>query len=267
LCGDLLDLEGLGHTVRKVHPTIIVNAAAYTAVDRAEEEAKAAMAINGTAPGALATAAQAHGAWLVHFSTDYVFDGTGSVPWTEDALPRPLNQYGLSKFEGERLVAAHCERHLILRTSWLYATRGSNFATAILRQARRTESLQVVDDQIGAPTSAELLADLSAHVVRAAVAKPALAGLYHVAPLGHTTRHGYARALIDRAAAAGAGLKASSERVEAVSTAEVPSAARRPLNSRLDTGKLREAFGLYLPHWTQGVERWVAQMVVAEGRT
>jgi dTDP-4-dehydrorhamnose reductase len=233
-------------------------------VDRAEEEVATATAVNAAAPGALATAAQLQGAWLLHFSSDYVFDGSGAAPWTETDLPRPLNQYGRSKLEGERLVAAHCERHLILRTSWLYSARGSNFANAILREAGRTDSLQVVDDQVGAPTGAELLADISAHVLRAAAANPALAGLYHAAALGETTRHGYARFLVESAAAAGAALKSRPEHVHPTSTAGVLSAARRPLNSRLDTARLREVFGLHLPHWTEGVARMVLQTVVPE---
>jgi dTDP-4-dehydrorhamnose reductase len=264
LCGDFLDLEGLRATVQRVRPAIIVNAAAYTAVDRAEEERDAASVVNAAAPGALAVAARLQGAWLLHFSTDYVFDGSGAAPWTETDLPRPLNHYGRSKLEGERLVAAHCERHLILRTSWLYSARGSNFARAILRQAGRNDSLQVVDDQIGAPTGAELLADISAHVLRAAVANPALAGLYHAAAMGETTRHGYARFLVESAIAAGAGLKASPERVHPISTVGVLSAARRPLNSRLETARLREVFGLHLPHWKKGVARMVLQTVVPE---
>ena len=261
LCGDLVDLEGVAQTVRKVRPEVVVVAAAYTAVDRAEDEAAIAGTINAEAPSVLAAQAQALGAWLLHFSSDYVFDGSGTLPWREADAARPLSEYGRSKLEGERRVASQCERHLILRTSWLYSARGANFATAILRQARERDHMQVVDDQVGAPTSAELLADVSAHVLRDAMAKPGLAGLYHVAAGGETTRHGYARYLLERAAQAGVPLNTAPGRIEPVPTSKLPGAAERPLNSRLDTTKLRSAFGLRLPHWTQGVDRMVAQAI------
>ncbi len=196
LPGDLNDLDSLTGTIRAVAPDIIVNAAAYTAVDKAESEAEAARALNGTAPGVLAREAAALGAWLVHFSTDYVFDGTGSAPWTEDSPTGPLNVYGRTKLEGEQLIRASGCRHLIFRTSWVYAARGSNFARTMLRLAAERETLSVIDDQYGAPTGADLLADVTAHALRSTLDRPALSGTYHVVADGETTWHGYASHVI-----------------------------------------------------------------------
>lgn len=193
LCGDLTKLQGLADTVQTVRPDLIVNAAAYTAVDKAESEPELARAINALAPGVLAREAHKLGAWLLHYSTDYVFDGSGSQPWVEADTPAPLNVYGQTKLEGERLIAEHCRSHLIFRTSWVYATRGGNFAKTMLRLAQARERVTVIDDQWGAPTGAELIADVTAHAIRHVLQRPQDAGLYHLAASGEITWNGYAK--------------------------------------------------------------------------
>jgi dTDP-4-dehydrorhamnose reductase len=260
LCGELTDLDGLAATVRHVRPGLVVNAAAYTAVDRAETDAHLAHRVNALAPGALAAAAHEVGAWIVHYSTDYVFDGSGTRPWRETDPTGPLNVYGRTKLEGEKLVARHCARHLILRTSWVHGAHGQNFARTMLRLAGERERLSVVDDQFGAPTGADLLADVTAHAVVAARAAPGKAGLYHVAAAGETSWNGYARFVLAQARAAGRPLKAGPEAVEAVPSSAFQTAARRPHNSRLDTARLAGAFGLHLPHWQTGVARMLAEL-------
>lgn len=261
LCGDLADADGLARAVATVRPDVIVNAAAYTAVDRAEAEPELARAINSTAPGVLAQAARQVGALLVHYSTDYVFDGGGAQPWREDDSAAPLNVYGQTKLEGERQIAEHCSRHLILRTSWIYGARGGNFARTMLRLAAERPQLDVVEDQIGAPTGADLVADVTAHALRAVIARPQLAGLYHLAASGETSWHGYARFVLEHASRAGVPLKASPASVNAVSSGHYPVAARRPHNSRLDTSKLQTAFGLALPPWQPGVARMLDEVL------
>jgi dTDP-4-dehydrorhamnose reductase len=260
LCGDLTRLDQLAETVRTVKPDVVVNAAAYTAVDKAESEPELAMLINAAAPGVMAHAANVAGAWMVHYSTDYVFDGRGSKPWQEDDQPAPLNAYGISKLEGERLVAMNCERHLLLRTSWVYASRGGNFARTMLRLASERESLAVVDDQFGAPTGADLLADLTAHAVPVAMSAPAMAGLYHVAARGETSWNGYARFVIEQARMSGKALTATPETVERVASSAFKTLAVRPLNSRLDTARFTSTFGLTLPAWQDGVARMLSEI-------
>jgi dTDP-4-dehydrorhamnose reductase len=261
LVGSFLDPEGIARTVRAVQPQVIVNAAAYTAVDKAEAEPAVARQVNALTPGVLAREASACGALLVHYSTDYVFDGGGQRPWVESDTTGPLNTYGATKLEGERLIAQECARHLVLRTSWVYAARGGNFAKTMLRLAKQRERLSVIDDQHGAPTGADLLADVTAHMVRAALVRPDLLGLYHCAAEGETTWNGYARHVLARAAQAGVVLKASAGAVDPVPTTAFPTPARRPLNSRLDTGKLRQAFGLVLPEWKLGVDRMLSEVL------
>ncbi len=260
LCGDFHDLAGLAETIRRVQPDVIVNAAAHTAVDKAESEPELARTLNALAPGVLAVEAEKIGAWLLHYSTDYVFDGSGSRPWREDDATGPLSVYGRTKLEGEQAVAA-CSRHLIFRTSWVYASRGGNFARTMLRLAGERERLSVIDDQIGAPTSAELLADVTAHALRSALAKPALAGLYHCVAGGETSWYNYARFLLARAQTLGCLLKAGAEQINPIATASYPTAARRPLNSRLDCTRLQSAFGLHLPPWQAGVVRLLDEIV------
>jgi len=261
-CGDLAKPDGIRETVQKVRPQVIVNAAAYTAVDKAESDTAAAHAVNAEAPGVLAEAASAAGAWLLHYSTDYVFDGSGSKPWEEGDPTGPLSVYGRTKLEGEQRIAARCAQHLILRTSWVYAARGGNFAKTMLRLAAERDRLTVVSDQFGAPTGADLLADVTAHMLRSALAGPAaaFAGTYHVAAAGETSWHGYARFVLECAAKGGKALRASPDTVDPVATSAFPTPAVRPHNSRLNTSKLRGAFGLQLPAWQQGVARMLAEV-------
>ena len=251
--------EQLAETVLKVRPDVIVNAAAHTAVDKAESEPEFARKLNATSPGVVAEAAQQIGALMVHYSTDYVFDGSGSAPWKEDDATGPLSVYGQTKLEGEQLVAQHCARHLIFRTSWVYAARGGNFAKTMLRLAKERDKLTVIDDQFGAPTGAELLADVTAHAIRATLQDPTKAGLYHAIAGGETTWHGYARFVLGLAQQAGVELKAGPDAVEAVPTSAFPTPAKRPHNSRLDTTKLQTTFGLRLPPWQDGVARMLRE--------
>jgi dTDP-4-dehydrorhamnose reductase len=266
--GDLADLDGLRAAVRGLRPNVIVNAAAFTAVDRAESEPELARAINAEAPGVLAEVAQATGAWVVHYSTDYVFDGSGSAPWSEDDPTGPLCVYGSTKLEGEQRIAAACERHLILRTSWVYAARGGNFAKTMLRLAAERERLTVIDDQYGAPTGAELIADVTALVLRQLAAQglsaSAGAGIHHLAAASETTWNGYARFVLDTAGELRPDLPLKAEEVTPVPTSAFPLPARRPLNSRLDTRRLRGTFNLVLPPWQQGVRRMLTEILNPE---
>jgi len=259
LCGDFTDLVGLTETVRKVQPHVIVNAAAYTAVDKAEAEPDLAHTVNTLAPRVLANEANALGAWLIHYSTDYVFDGSGNAPWREKDTTGPLSVYGQTKLAGEQAIAT-CSRYLTFRTSWVYAAKGRNFAKTMLRLAAEQETLSVITDQIGAPTSAELLADVTAHALIAAIWKPSLAGLYHCAAAGETSWNGYAKFVLQQAIALGWALKAGPAEVTATSTANYPTPARRPLNSRLDTTKLQNSFRLVMPHWEMQVARMLQEI-------
>ncbi len=257
LCGDLSNLDGLAATIRTVAPAVIVNAAAYTAVDKAETDVASAHRINAEAPAVMAVEAKALGAWLLHYSTDYVFDGSGSRPWTEEDATGPLSVYGQTKLAGEQALRNHA-RHIILRTSWVYAARGGNFAKTMLRLGAERETFNVIADQWGAPTSAEVLADVSAHAVAMALRTPAVAGLYHCVAGGETTWHGYASYVLEQARALGWELKAQS--VHAIPTSSYPTPAERPLNSRLTTQRLRDTFGLALPPWQHGVLRMLQEI-------
>ncbi len=261
LCGDFNNPDGIAQTVRAVAPHVIVNAAAHTAVDKAESEPALARTINALVPGVLAQEALTCNAWLVHYSTDYVFDGSGSRPWREADTTAPLNVYGATKLEGEQLIQQSGCRHLIFRTSWVYGARGGNFAKTMLRLAQEREQLRVIDDQIGAPTGADLLADITAHALRAARLRPELSGLYHLTAAGETTWHGYARFVLDFAQRAGVVLKVAPEDIQPVPTSAFPTAARRPHNSRLDTAKSQNTFDLHLPHWEAGVERMLTEIL------
>jgi dTDP-4-dehydrorhamnose reductase len=263
---DLARPDALAAAVQAAHPDVVVNAAAYTAVDHAEREEALARSVNAAAPAALAHAAAQAGAWLVHYSTDYVFDGSGHTPRDEAAPTGPLSVYGRTKLEGEQAILSSGVRHLVFRTSWVYAARGGNFARTMLRLACERDHLRVIDDQVGAPTGAELIADVTAHAIRAACARPELGGLYHLAAAGQTSWHGYARHVVDWARAQGQAIKVAPDAIEAIPTAAYPTAARRPLNSRLDTTKLRTAFGLRLPPWEAGVERMLAEVLEPSAR-
>jgi dTDP-4-dehydrorhamnose reductase len=256
---DFSQPEQVAAIVRQLKPDVIVNAAAHTAVDKAESEPDFARVLNATTPGAIAREAAALGALLVHYSTDYVFDGSGHAPRDEAAPTAPLSVYGLTKLEGEQLIAASGCRHLIFRTSWVYAARGGNFAKTMLRLAGEREALSVINDQIGAPTGADLLADVTAHAIRATANHPDLAGLYHLVAGGETTWFDYARFVIEWARQRGQPIKVAPDAVTPVPTSAYPTAATRPLNSRLNTQKLQQSFGLTLPHWQMGVERMLTE--------
>ncbi len=260
-CGDLSQPERVAQTVRDWRPDVIVNAAAHTAVDKAESEVGLARTLNASAPAALAQAAAETGSWLVHYSTDYVFDGTGDRPWQEGDATGPLSVYGQTKLEGEQAIAASGCKHLIFRTSWVYAARGGNFAKTMLRLAGERERLTVIDDQHGAPTGADLIADVTAHAIRAVRQQPQLAGLYHLVAGGETSWHGYARHVIAQARQLHPELALKVQEIAPVPTSAFPTPAQRPLNSRLATQRLQNAFGLYLPHWAQGVNRLLAEIL------
>jgi dTDP-4-dehydrorhamnose reductase len=262
LSADFSRPESLADTVRTIAPQIIVNAAAHTAVDKAEGEPDLARALNAAAPTVLAREAASLGAWLMHYSTDYVFDGSGSTPWAEDSPTGPLSVYGATKLEGEVGIRASGCRHLIFRTSWVYAARGGNFAKTMLKLAKERDRLTVIDDQFGSPTGAELLADLTAHALRAVLVRPELAGTYHAVAQGETSWHGYARHVIEFARAVGQPIKVLPEAIHAVPTSAFPTPARRPGNSRMNTRKLRDAFGVTLPAWQAGVERMLTEVLL-----
>lgn len=261
LCGDFNNLAGIAETVRAVKPDVIVNAAAHTAVDKAESEAELVRTINALAPGVLAQEAVSIGACLVHYSTDYVFDGSGEQAWLESDATAPLSVYGATKLEGEqRIQQAGCQ-HLIFRTSWVYGARGGNFAKTMLKLAQERDALKVINDQIGAPTGADLLADVTAHAICAVRRQSELAGLYHLVASGEISWHGYASFVLAFAEQAGIPLKVNSAAIQAVPTSAFPTPAKRPHNSRLNTDKLRRTFCLEPPHWQVGVERMLTEIL------
>jgi len=267
-CADLDNFDQLRTTIREYSPDIIVNAAAYTAVDQAESEPDKAQRINAEAVGLIATETKRLGAWLVHYSTDYVFDGSKATAYTETDLPNPVSVYGQSKLAGEEAIRDSSCDHLIFRTSWVYAARGSNFAKTMLRLASQRDELKVVSDQIGAPTSAELIADVTALCLnRILVDQPfgeQAGGTYHLSPGGETNWHEYAQYVISEALQAGFTLNARPEQIHPIATSEYPLPARRPANSRLDTTKLINMFKIYLPHWQYHVKRLVSEYSIRD---
>ncbi|AKU67157.1 dTDP-4-dehydrorhamnose reductase [Ottowia sp. oral taxon 894] len=264
--GDLADPQGLAAAVRAAKPQVIVNAAAYTAVDKAESEPQLARLINTEAPAALAREAAASGALLVHYSTDYVFDGSGSAPWQESDATGPLNVYGATKLAGEQAIAASGCAHLTFRTSWVYAAHGDNFIKTMLRLAATRERLTVIDDQKGAPTGAELIADVTAHAISQTLQQPAKAGLYHLTAAGEASWFDYAQYVLALARQARPqGVKTAAGGVQPIASSQYPAAARRPLNSRLDTRRLQAAFGLQMPPWQQGVTRVLREILESKG--
>lgn len=265
LRADFSQPEQVAALVRAIRPDVIVNAAAHTAVDKAESEPDLARALNATTPGLIAQVAAELGALLVHYSTDYVFDGSGTAPRDETAATGPLSVYGRTKLEGEQAIQASGCRHLIFRTSWVYAARGGNFAKTMLRLAAERDQLKVINDQIGAPTGADLLADVTAHTIRTvAGGRHELLGLYHLVAGGETSWFDYARFVIEWARERGQPIRVAPEAIEALPTSGYPTPAQRPLNSRLDTRKLREGFGLTLPPWQHGVERMLTEILGRE---
>jgi len=257
-CGDFSNPEGIAETVRAIKPDVIVNAAAHTAVDKAESERDFAELLNATSVEAIAKEAAKIDAWVVHYSTDYVFPGDGETPWQETDATAPLNVYGQTKLNGEKALQANCAKHLIFRTSWVYAGKGNNFAKTMLRLAKERTELSVINDQIGAPTGAELLADCTAHAIRVALAKPEVAGMYHLVASNTTTWYDYAALVFEQAREAG--IELAIKKLNAVPTSAYPTPAKRPQNSRLNTEKFQRNFDLVLPSWDIGVKRMLAEL-------
>ena len=260
-CGDFSNPQGVAETVRALRPDVIVNAAAHTAVDKAESEPELARLLNATTPGLVAEEAAKLGAWMIHYSTDYVFDGSGEQAWSEADATGPLSVYGSTKLEGEALIRASGAKHLILRTSWVYAARGGNFAKTMLRLAQERDRLTVINDQFGAPTGADLLADVTAHAICHLQHKPEDAGLYHCVAGGTTTWCEYAKFVISEAQKIKPELQIKATEVAPVPTSAFPTPAQRPHNSRLDTSRLQSTFGLTLPHWEHGVQRMLTEIL------
>lgn len=259
LCGDLADVPGLRATIQRVAPDIIVNAAAYTAVDKAESDKDLALLINATAVQAIAEEAAKLGSWFVHYSTDYVFGGTGTTAWQENDIVSPVNYYGVTKLIGEQAIAASGCKHLIMRTSWVYGARGNNFAKTMLRLAADRNELNVIADQIGAPTGADLIADVTAVAIRQALVDPQVAGVYHLAAAGFTSWHEYASLVIEQGRSSGVAMQVQA--VQPIPTTQFPTPACRPLNSRLNTEKLRKTFSIHLPDWRSGVTRMLKEVL------
>lgn len=258
-CGDLTDLPGIGEAILKVRPNVIVNAAAYTAVDKAESDSVTADLVNHNALKVIAAAAKNVNALVVHYSTDYVFNGKGSLPWKESDTTDPINAYGNSKLLGEHaLVASGC-KYLIFRTSWVYAARGNNFIRTMLRLAKEKEELRVVNDQFGAPTGAELIADVTAFAIHQA--QDISSGIYHLAASGETTWYEYANYIFELAREQGSNIKISPDGVIPTSTQQFSTPAIRPTNSRLNCTKLTEQFSLALPNWRLGVKRALSEIL------
>lgn len=260
-CGDLTNLIGLKKTIRKIAPDVIVNAAAYTAVDKAESEPELAHVLNAQAPDILAQEARQLNAWLVHYSTDYVFNGAGNQPYLETDVTDPLNIYGKTKLEGEKNIITSGCSYLIFRTSWIYATNGNNFIKTILRLAQQRDKLKVVNDQIGSPTGAELLADITAYTLFSLKHKPEVSGLYHLAAGGCTSWYDFARFILEYARCVNFPLKIQSDTLLPIASKDFPLPAKRPLNSRLNTNKLENTFNLILPAWQTGVSRTLTEIL------
>ncbi len=261
LCGDLTNIKGIAETIQKVAPDIIVNAAAYINVDKAEKEQNLACTINTEAPSIMANEAKKLNAWFVHYSTDYVFDGNGNNLKKECYPTAPLNVYGRTKRDGEQLISTSNCHHLIFRTSWVYGAHGNNFIRTMLRLGKERDSLKIVNDQIGTPTGAELLADITAHALRTALKHPDVSGLYHLAATGYTSWHAYAHLIFKIAQEFSFELKIQPDQLMSIPSNEFPTLAKRPLNSRLNTQKLQATFNINLPSWETPVRRTVTEIL------
>lgn len=256
-CGDLTNPDGIARTIAAVKPDVIVNAAAYTAVDKAEDDLAQSMLVNAIAPEVMAVEAKRLGARMVHYSTDYVFDGSGQHPYRETDEANPINAYGRSKKAGEdAIIAAGC-RYLIFRTSWVYGMVGKNFVKTIIELAKARQTLNVVYDQIGAPTDAAFLAESTAHILQK---HPDQYGLYHCAASGETSWFDYARFIVETARSLGVPLALLPQAISPISSREYPTPARRPLNSRLNTAHFQETFGILPPQWQNGVTHMLSQL-------
>jgi dTDP-4-dehydrorhamnose reductase len=258
-CGDLENPDGLRRALRRLNPDIIANAAAFTDVERAESEPERTNRVNAEGAEILANEAKRLDAWLIHYSTDYIFDGSGAKPWQEDDEAAPLNVYGRTKWQSEQIIRGIGCRHLILRTQWIYSARGRNFVRTMLRLAAERETMEIVDDQVGAPTGADLIADVTAHVVRALTASSE-SDTYHLAARGETSWYGYARFLIESARRAGWPLRLTENGITRAASESSAFAARRPRNSRLCVDRLERTFNLRMPHWRIGVTRVLAEL-------
>lgn len=264
LCGDLSDLPGVVETIEKLKPDVVVNAAAYTAVDKAETEREQAYLINAKAPEVIAQALKYNNGLLVHYSSDYVFDGSGDESRLESAQTNPVNYYGYSKLAGERAIADSGCEHLIFRTSWVYGIHGGNFIKTMVKLAKEKDTLSIVNDQIGVPTGADLIADVTAHVIRSYMQQAsgknrlALNGIYHLVPDGETTWFDYACLIFKQLREMGYSLPLTE--TTPVATLQYPTPANRPLNSRLNNQKLKNVFDFYLPSWESGVRRMLDEM-------
>jgi dTDP-4-dehydrorhamnose reductase len=260
LRADFTEPGAISELVRRVSPDMVVNAAAYTAVDKAESEPELARIVNATTTGVIASAVRDRGALLIHYSTDYVYDGSGDAPRDEDAITGPLSVYGTTKLEGEDLIRSSGCRHVILRTSWVYAARGHNFIKTMLRLAAERDALSVIHDQVGAPTGADLLADVTAMIGSRLAAGEGASGTYHCVADGETSWFEYACFVIRWARSNGLSIRVPDEAITPIPTSSYPTPARRPLNSRLSTDKLRKDFSINLPEWRKGVERVLREL-------
>jgi len=254
-CGDLTNLVGISQSIRDIRPNVIINAAAYTEVDKAEEESALAFSINADVLAVMAKETKELNALLIHYSTDYVFDGRGDQPWSETDKTAPLNLYGSSKLKGEEFIQNSGCNHLILRTSWVYGVHGNNFIKTILRLANERNEMSLVNDQIGSPTSAKMLAELTVSIIPSAIKEPKLNGIYHVSPSGETSWLDYAKFILDSGEKLGIEFNVTSNNIKGILSDQFKFKAKRPLNSRLNTSKFKTAFNVELPHWKADVEK------------
>lgn len=266
---DLQDVSSIEMLLNKVRPDLIVNPAAYTAVDKAETEQALAHAINARAPEVMAKYTASHDIPIIHYSTDYVFDGQKEGSYTESDNTNPQSVYGKTKALGEMAIRNHAPKHIILRTSWVFGSHGGNFLKTILKLAQERDQLSIISDQVGSPTSAALLAEVTAEIVKQLFASEATDkyGTYHLVAEGDTSWHGYARLVVARANAMGMETKISADAIEAIKTSDYPLPAPRPANSRLDTTKVSQVFSVSLPNWQEGVEKVIHGLIKQKAAT